>query len=60
MDTKKQPSSSVVQEAVFTVNENWQITSFNEAAEKLMGLTAQETIGKSCQSQTARNQPFSW
>ncbi len=50
MDTKTQPpSSSAVQEAVFTVNENWQITSFNEAAEKLLGLTAQKTIGKSCQ-----------
>ena len=43
------PSSPAVQEAVFTVNENWQITSFNEAAEKLMGLTTGETIGKSCQ-----------
>ncbi|PKN46760.1 MAG: hypothetical protein CVU58_07385, partial [Deltaproteobacteria bacterium HGW-Deltaproteobacteria-16] len=50
MDAKTTPPSSLaVQEAVFTVNENWQITSFNQAAEKLMGLTTGETIGKSCQ-----------
>ncbi|MFA6284371.1 MAG: PAS domain-containing protein, partial [Desulfurivibrionaceae bacterium] len=50
MDTKTpRPSSTAVQEAVFTVNENWQITSFNEAAEELMGLTTGDTIGKSCQ-----------
>ena len=49
MDTKNAPASSpAVQEAVFTVNENWQITSFNDAAEKLMGLSTGETIGKSC------------
>ncbi|MBA3003722.1 MAG: PAS domain-containing protein [Desulfurivibrio sp.] len=50
METKSTPPSNpAVQEAVFTVDENWQITTFNDAAKNLLGLTAGETIGKTCQ-----------
>jgi len=49
MNRKKIDKIPPVYEAVFTVNENWQITSFNEAAEKLLGIGPGETLGKSCQ-----------
>jgi len=37
-----------ISEGVFTVDENWQITSFNRAAEKITGVPRQEAIGKHC------------
>jgi len=37
-----------VADGVFTVNEHWEITSFNRAAEKLTGWTRQEVMGKTC------------
>ena len=37
-----------VADGVFTVDESWQITSFNKAAEQLTGWTYDEVIGKSC------------
>jgi len=38
-----------VKEAVFTVDEQWRISSLNEAAESLLGLTKGVVVGKSCQ-----------
>jgi len=37
-----------ISEGVFTVDENWRITSFNRAAEKITGVPRQEAIGKHC------------
>ena len=37
-----------IAEGVFTVDKNWQITSFNAAAEQLTGWTEDEVIGKKC------------
>ncbi len=37
-----------VADGVFTVDESWQITSFNKAAEQLTGWSHDEVIGKSC------------
>ncbi|MCP4339415.1 MAG: PAS domain S-box protein [Desulfobulbaceae bacterium] len=37
-----------IAEGVFTVDKNWQITSFNAAAEQLTGWTENEVIGKEC------------
>lgn len=38
-----------VKEAVFTVDDQWRINSFNKAAESLLGLAEGEVLGKSCQ-----------
>ena len=37
-----------IADGVFTVDENWQVTSFNRAAEKITGITRQEAIGNPC------------
>lgn len=37
-----------VSEGVFTVDLDWRITSFNQAAEKITGISRQEAIGKPC------------
>ena len=37
-----------VADGVFTVDRDWKITSFNQAAEKITGWTAEEVIGKKC------------
>ncbi len=37
-----------IADAVFTVNENWEITSFNKAAEHLFDLKATNILGKNC------------
>ena len=37
-----------ISEGVFTVNLDWQITSFNRAAELITGITRENAIGKSC------------
>ncbi len=42
------PPTPPVQEAVFTVNGSWQITAFNSAAVKLLGIAGGDLIGKSC------------
>ncbi len=39
-----------VADGVFTVDESWQITSFNKAAEQLTGWSHDEVIGRSCAS----------
>ena len=36
------------QDAVFTVNAQWEISSFNRAAEHLFGLKAKKVLGKKC------------
>jgi len=37
-----------INEGVFTVDREWQITSFNEAAEKITGVKRQDAIGRRC------------
>lgn len=37
-----------ISEGVFTVDDQWRITSFNRAAETITGVTRQEAIGKHC------------
>jgi len=37
-----------IADGVFTVNRQWQITSFNRAAEEITGVSASEAIGKPC------------
>ncbi|BCO08569.1 hypothetical protein GF1_09450 [Desulfolithobacter dissulfuricans] len=37
-----------IADGVFTVDENWKITSFNKAAEKITGWTRKEVIGSAC------------
>jgi PAS domain S-box-containing protein len=51
---KKVPSSSTaiilesISDGVFTVNSDWQITSFNRAAEDITGIPRKEAIGRRC------------
>jgi PAS domain S-box-containing protein len=37
-----------ISDGVFTVDQNWQITSFNRAAEKITGIKRDEAIGRHC------------
>ncbi|MBN1766688.1 MAG: sigma 54-interacting transcriptional regulator [Sedimentisphaerales bacterium] len=37
-----------INEGVFTVDQDWRITSFNRAAEKITGIARQEALGKLC------------
>jgi PAS domain S-box-containing protein len=37
-----------IAEGVFTVDKEWNITSFNRAAEKITGISSQEAIGRKC------------
>lgn len=37
-----------IADGVFTVDKNWQITSFNRAAEKITGVPKEEAIGQLC------------
>jgi PAS domain S-box-containing protein len=37
-----------VADGVFTVDCNWRITSFNNAAERATGVPAERTVGKKC------------
>ena len=37
-----------ITEGVFTINKNWEITSFNRAAEKITGISSKKAIGKKC------------
>ncbi len=37
-----------IADGVFTVNEDWQITSFNKAAESITGVPKEEAIGRQC------------
>ena len=37
-----------ITDGVFTVNKNWQIMSFNRAAEKITGIPRDEAIGQRC------------
>jgi len=39
---------SSVADGVFTVGQNWLITSFNAAAERITGIPAEQAIGKRC------------
>jgi PAS domain S-box-containing protein len=37
-----------INEGVFTVDEEWRVTSFNGAAERITGVTREEAIGRHC------------
>ena len=37
-----------ISDGVFTVDRNWQITSFNRAAERITGISRQEAVGRVC------------
>ena len=37
-----------ISDGVFTVDENWKITSFNRAAEKITGVSRKNAIGENC------------
>ncbi len=37
-----------IEEGVFTVNQQWEIMSFNRAAEKITGFTRKQAIGRHC------------
>lgn len=37
-----------ISDGVFTIDSNWEITSFNNAAEKITGIKCQEAIGRYC------------
>jgi PAS domain S-box-containing protein len=37
-----------IADGVFTVDENWQITSFNQAAEQITGIAREDAIGRRC------------
>ena len=37
-----------INEGVFTVDLNWRITSFNQAAKKITGVKGREALGKLC------------
>ncbi len=37
-----------INDGVFTVDEDWHITSFNKAAERITGVKRQQAIGKPC------------
>ena len=37
-----------IADGVFTIDTNWRIESFNAAAERITGFTAEEAIGKVC------------
>ena len=37
-----------IADGVFTVDLEWRITSFNEAAEKITGIPREEAIGRLC------------
>jgi PAS domain S-box-containing protein len=48
---RKEATQSILEsisDGVFTVNENWIITSFNRAAENITGVSRTDAIGKSC------------
>ena len=38
----------IVEEAVFTVDAQWRINSFNKSAEAILGMSAGELLGKNC------------
>jgi PAS domain S-box-containing protein len=39
---------SSITEGVFTIDENWCITSFNSAAEKITGISSEDAVGQPC------------
>jgi len=45
---KYDPVLDSIADGVFTVNEEWNITSFNEAAEKITGISRDEALGRQC------------
>ncbi|MBU0679907.1 MAG: sigma 54-interacting transcriptional regulator [Proteobacteria bacterium] len=56
--THKQAIPTKVVDAIFTVNGNWEITSFNKGAEKLLGLKKEEMLGKNCQEAFSQYERF--
>ena len=48
MSLRKSLILDSIADGVFTVDRNWQITSFNRAAEEITGWSRDEAMGKSC------------
>ena len=48
MDDYNRVMLDSINEGVFTVDQNWYITSFNRAAERITGIAQQEALGKLC------------
>ncbi|MEW6594168.1 MAG: sigma 54-interacting transcriptional regulator [Thermodesulfobacteriota bacterium] len=47
-NARHSPPAASIKEAVFTVDEQWRISSLNEGAESLLGLAKGEVVGRSC------------
>lgn len=47
-----------VQDAVFTVDAEWRITSFNKEAEELLGIFQKDIIGKNCREVFSTTEQF--
>lgn len=47
-EIRYEPVLDSIADGVFTVDEEWNITSFNSAAEKITGIPRNEAIGKQC------------
>ena len=52
MENEKENQTRIILDSiadgVFTVDSNWEITSFNRAAEKITGINKKEAIGRKC------------
>ena len=46
------------EDAVFTVNSKWEISSFNKAAESLFGLAASKVLGRNCHDIFGKDKRF--
>ncbi len=47
-ETCRDPVLDSINEGVFTVDEDWRITSFNRAAERITGVSREQAIGQRC------------
>ncbi|MEN8256936.1 MAG: sigma 54-interacting transcriptional regulator [Thermodesulfobacteriota bacterium] len=57
-DSHKQAIPTKVVDALFTVDSNWEIISFNSGAEKLLGLKKEDMIGKNCHEAFSQYERF--
>jgi len=52
------PRNLIVREAVFTVDAQWRITSFNQSAEAILGLHSEDMLGKNCRDVFSASEKF--
>jgi len=55
-DQKQDKKAPKVFDAVFTVNDRWEVISFNSEAEEITGLKSEDVIGKDCRSAFGDNE----